>query len=181
MDPKYHWEWFECKATTPQLHETPKKQDISVHHIFYNFLIGLGLELRYTEPKKYRGKRESYITDRKGPKRTKAFTIDYHLRSFWLKGRHVHSWLDRYTHKILKTCNVTGTQGWKNWENENIYKTVTEAQVNFLEDFLFPTKSCSNWWIANIWHLVNVSAEHLVVMSTKNKMLLFRLFISQSW
>ena len=35
VDPKYHWEWFECKATTPQLHETPKKQDILVHHIFF--------------------------------------------------------------------------------------------------------------------------------------------------
>jgi len=172
--------WVQGNNTTAAWN-TKKAGHFSSPHFFFNFLIGLGLELRYTEPKKYRGKRESYITDRKGSKRTKAFTIDYHLRSFWLKGQHVHSWLDRYTHKILKTCNVTGTQGWKNWENENIYKTVTEAQVNFLEDFLFPTKSCSNWWIANIWHLVNVSAEHLVVMSTKNKMLLFRLFISQSW
>ena len=171
--------WVQGNNTTAAWN-TKKAGHFSSPH-FLNCLIGLGLELRYTEPKKYRGKRESYITDRKGPKRTKAFTIDYHLRSFWLKGQHVHSWLDRYTHKILKTCNVTGTQGWKNWENENIYKTVTEAQLNFLEDFLFPTKSCSNWRIANIWHLVNVSAEHLVVMSTKNKMLLFRLFISQSW
>ena len=48
VDPKYHWEWFECKATTLQLHETPKKQDISPQ-CFFNFLIGLGLELRYTE------------------------------------------------------------------------------------------------------------------------------------